>query len=91
MWQLFFKKLWEWGYLVLLAWNSITGPIPTLREAMWLTLLLIGLFGLLIWALQKQIPLEEDIQRKSILWTGYPLVCGLAYYVLPRLWFWIRL
>ena len=90
LWKLFFKKLWDSSIYIMLAWNSVTGPIPTLRESMWLTLVLVGVVGLVMWVANKQIPPEENIQPKSILWTGYPLAAGLAYYVAPRLWHWFR-
>ena len=90
MWKLFFKKLWDSSVIIMLAWISVTGPIPTLRASMWLTLFLVALVGLLMWIANQQIRPEEDIQPKSILWTSYPLAAGLAYHLGPRLWHWIR-
>ena len=90
MWKLFFKKLWDSGVYMMLAWISIRGPAPTLNEAVGLTFFLVLLLGLLNLVLAEVIPLKEDLQPRSIIWTTYPLLAGLAYYVGPRLWHWIR-
>ena len=90
MWKLFFKKLWDSSVFMMLAWNSLIGPAPTLHETLWLTFFLVLLVGLLNLVLAEVIPLKEDLQPRSIVWTTYPLLAGLAYYVGPLLWHWIR-
>jgi hypothetical protein len=90
MWKLFFEKLWQYGVFLMLAWIQLGAPSPTLRETMYLMILLCGVMGLLGWVMLAAISPEEALQPKSIRWTAYPFVFGVGYYALPRLGHFLR-
>ena len=80
MWKTL-KKIWDWGYLVMMAWLMMRGPLPSVRETMVLTLLIAGGIGVLLAVFWQEIP------RGRRVWPvwGIPLVMGIAYYWLPRI------
>ena len=70
------KRVWDWGYYAVLVWILIDQEIPTVREAIYFTLL-----GIVVLFLMLNIPRGKRF--RSIWWL--PFAYGIAFYTLPRL------
>src|SRR5262245_66407025 len=76
------KRVWDWGYYAVLVWILIDqGEIPTVREAIYFTLLGIVVLFLMLGSLME--PHSRRKRFRSIWWI--PLAYGIAFYTLPRL------
>ncbi len=76
------QRIWDWSYYAVLVWIvADRDQIPTVREAIYFTLLGIVVLFLMLGSVME--PHSRRKRFRSIWWI--PLAYGIAFYTLPRL------